>query len=57
MTKKTKTIALLIVTLLVWGYSALEWINYADASNNYQVDNSQPLIAFSSPLKIFFNLI
>ncbi len=40
MDKKTKTIVLIIVTLLIWGYSALEWFNYIEASDDTEVANN-----------------
>lgn len=37
MNKKTKTIVLIVVAILVWGYSALEWVEYYQASEDLTV--------------------
>lgn len=52
MDKKTKTIALIIVTLLIWGYSALEWFNYIEASDDTEITNSFSYVPVSSPIEL-----
>lgn len=50
MDKKTKTIALIIVTLLIWGYSAIEWFNYIEASDDTEIANNFSYVPVSSPV-------
>ncbi len=52
MDKKTKTILLVVIAILVWGYSALEWINYAEVSNNNELTSSSSVVPIISPLKL-----
>ena len=52
MNKKTKTIALIIITVLVWGYSALEWIDYMDASDEEYSTQVSQYIPQVAPLKL-----
>ncbi len=52
MDKKTKTIALIIATVLVWGYSALEWIDYIGASDEEYSTQVSSYIPQVTPLKL-----
>jgi len=44
MNKKTKTILLLIIAILIWGYSALEWIRYYKTENYNKNELLPPVI-------------
>lgn len=45
MDQKSKTILLIVVALAVWGYSALEWLNYYETDNQSVTANNTILIA------------
>lgn len=50
MDKKTKTIILILITLGIWGYSALEWYNYVDASDSLEIESTSTFAPVSPPL-------
>lgn len=52
MNKKTKTILLIVIAILVWGYSALKWINYYQLSNDSVVVESYAPTPQVSSLKL-----
>lgn len=52
MNKKTKTILLIVIAILVWGYSALKWINYYQLSNDYEAVGSYAPVPQVSSLKL-----
>lgn len=52
MNKKTKTILLIVIAILVWGYSALKWINYYQLSNDSETVESYAPVPQVSSLKL-----
>lgn len=55
MDKKTKTIILILITLGIWVYSALEWYNYVDASNSLVIESTSTFVPISPPILLKHN--